>query len=173
VTFVPEQPSAPAGSLADKLSALMARVHPGATGAPAHDGTGVQPALSELTAHLAGDPRGDLLAELGDLRAEVAAVGDEATEASGRLAARAAELLSAQAEEAKRAADRATGVEERLHALQTRVDAFALDLAAGIRAEGVRLEAVLRAALEDSVLVLAEALVAGPLSPRQAGAASR
>lgn len=149
----PADGAVPAPGLAEKLSALVAR-----TQRPVPSGdtpTAVVPALTELAAEL----RGDLISELGDLRAEIAAVGDEATEASGRINGRAEQIATTLAEETDRADRRSAQLVDRLDALEAKVDAFALDLSAALRDEGSRLETVLRSAIEESALVLAETLL--------------
>ena len=152
--MTPLQPAGGTPPLAEKLSALVARTQRPA--APVEDpASTVLPALTEIAAEL----RGDLMGELGDLRAEVAAVGDEATEASGRINGRASEIATALEEESGRADQRAAGVHERLDALEAKVDAFALDLSAALRTGGARLEAAVLAAVEEAALVLAETLL--------------
>jgi len=149
----PADGAVPAPGLAEKLSALVAR-----TQRPVPSGdtpTAVVPALTELAAEL----RGDLISELGDLRAEIAAVGDEATEASGRINGRAEQIATTLTDETDRADRRSAQLVDRLDALEAKVDAFALDLSAALRDEGTRLETVLRSAIEESALVLAETLL--------------
>lgn len=147
--------SEPAAGLAGKLSALVARsARPGPVG-PDEAVAAVVPAVAELTAEL----RDDLLTELGDLRAEVAAVGDEATEATGRLRARTDEIAASWNEQAVLAAERSERLERHLDVLTDRLDGFALDLAAAVRHESQRLEASLHSAIEDAALVLAETLL--------------
>lgn len=149
----PADGAVPAPGLAEKLSALVARTQ---RPVPSGDApTAVVPALTELAAEL----RGDLISELGDLRAEIAAVGDEATEASGRINGRAEQIATTLAEETDRADRRSAQLVDRLDALEAKVDAFALDLSAALRDEGTRLETVLRSAIEESALVLAETLL--------------